>query len=402
MLQDRYVTDEINDITCSIDEILDERDKTYPRRIPLNTTSMQEALTAYASLIQRIQEPLWNPSEALVERTEAMTENAVFVCGYMKSGTTLLLGLLDGHPNLVVMPGDSHMLGRIHTRLDVSTTKGVEELADYWIHRLINPHGQKPFWIMGRDYRPHLDFLHYLNYWTERLPVAKRRAFLSVVLAYACANPMRPTDPKLWIEKTPGNERNVKEILELYPSARFIHITRDPRTNIDSLKRLAEVRGQNWKLESTAHAIRYSFKAGELNQKSLGSSRYHILRYEDLVADTEGQMWKVAQFMGIAPDQVLLRPTVNSLPAAANSMHDDSRAKSRSQPGVVLDMPNQRRKSDLDPQELSRISPILYPVARRFGYDYEGSLLAYHWKRVVYNTSAVLRKLRSHVDSING
>ena len=396
MLQDRYVIDEIDEITGSIDEILEERDNTYPRRVPLNTTSMQEALTAYSSLIQRIQEPHWNPDEELVERTEAIAESPVFICGYMKSGTTLLLGLLDGHPNLVVMPGDSHMLGRIHTQVDVSTTKGVEELADYWMHRLINPHGQKPFWIMGRDYRPHLDFMHYLNYWTDRLPTAKRRAFLSVVLAYACANPMRPTDPKLWIEKTPGNERKVKEILELYPSARFIHITRDPRTNIDSLKRLAAVRGQDWKLENTAHAIRYSFEAGVLNQKSLGSNRYHILRYEDLVADTEGQMREVAQFMGIAPDDILQRPSVNGLPAAANSMHNDSRAQSRNQPGVVLDMPNQHRKIDLDPQELARISPILYPVARRFGYDYEGNPLAYHWKRITYNTSAILRKLRSH------
>ena len=142
MLQDRYVTDEIDEITCSIDEILDEQDKTYPKRDHLNTTSMQEALTAYSSLIQRIQEPHWNPDEELVERTEAIAKSPVFICGYMKSGTTLLLGLLDGHPNLVVMPGDSHMLGRIHTQVDVSTTKGVEELADYWMHRLINPHAK--------------------------------------------------------------------------------------------------------------------------------------------------------------------------------------------------------------------------------------------------------------------
>lgn len=402
MLQNKLVTDEIDDITCSLDEILDERDNTYPRRTPLNTASMQKALTAYASLIQGIQEPDWNPGGELVERAEAMAERAVFICGYMKSGTTLLLGLLDGHPNLVVMPGDSHMLGRIHTRLDVSTSEGVAELADYWIHRFINPHGQKPFWIMGRDYRPHLDFIRYLNYWTERLPAVKRRAFLSVVLAYACANPKRPADPKSWVEKTPGNERKVREILDLYPSARFIHITRDPSTNIDSLKRLAEVRGQDWKLEGTAHAIRYSLNAGISNQKSLGSSRYHILRYEDLVANTEGQMREVAQFLGIAPDPALQRPSVNSLPASANSMHRDSRAQSRSQPGVVLDTPNQHRKPDLDPHELARISPILYPIARRLGYDYDGDPLAYHWKRVAYNTSAVLRRLRSRFVSVNG
>jgi len=35
------------------------------------------------------------------------SNNGVFLCGHRKSGTTLLLNLLDSHPNLSVYPADS-------------------------------------------------------------------------------------------------------------------------------------------------------------------------------------------------------------------------------------------------------------------------------------------------------
>ena len=41
--------------------------------------------------------------------------NPVFVCGSQKSGTSLLTQLLDGHDDLIVMPGDSFLWQQMST-----------------------------------------------------------------------------------------------------------------------------------------------------------------------------------------------------------------------------------------------------------------------------------------------
>ncbi len=76
---------------------------------------------------------------------EPYYQRVISVGGHMKSGTTLLIGLLDDHPDLLVLPGDSH----IFSRMAEFNTMAFEEFARYWIGRLLNPTGQAPFWCFA-------------------------------------------------------------------------------------------------------------------------------------------------------------------------------------------------------------------------------------------------------------
>jgi len=314
----------------------------------------------------------------------------------MKSGTTLLLELLDNHPELIVMPGDSNLINRINNTLNTPLEERLTNWDVHWISRLINPTGQKPFWIMGENDHPYLEFLYYLNYWLEDLPSSDTSPFIAVVLAFYCANPQRATDPKFWVEKTPRNEMKVDQILNHFPYARFIHIVRDPRSNMASLKRRCKHHKLNWDVEGYSYAIQKSNKLGFFNQKRLGKNRYHILRYEDLVQNPEVEMKTIASFLGIKIEKNLLYPTVNGLPAKSNTMF-----KERQIQGKIFANLSEKWRTELDLSEQQEIYAILYPIAKRLGYDWKlGSIswanyLYYCQTRIRYLASRMLKRFRN-------
>lgn len=234
MSRNKSAYQELGEFRRNLNQILEQRDRLFPKRELQNTIATRETLTAYTNTLKSIKERNLDLNNKLTEFVKEMPDKCVFICGCMKSGTSLLLELLDGHPEIIVMPSDSHMINWINKNSNLPWSKRLEGWDKYWVSCLINPTGQKPSWIMGENDTPYLNFLHYLDYWLEYLPPSDRAPFLAVVLAFYCANPERPTNPKLWVEKTHGNEMKVNQIINLFPDAQFIHIIRDPRPNIAS------------------------------------------------------------------------------------------------------------------------------------------------------------------------
>jgi hypothetical protein len=231
--------------------------------------------------------------------------------------------------------------------------------------------------------------LNYLDFWLEYLPSTDRRAFLAVVFAFYCANPRRPNCPHLWIEKTPGNEMQVVQILKLFPSARFIHIIRDPRSNLTSLKRLYKVRERSWQVEEVATHLRNSIETGLSHQAHLGKDRYHLLQYEDLVTHPEIEMEKITRFLGIKMRPVLLTPTTNGLPAKPNSMYDNTNVY-----GKVLPTLRNNWQAELDVQERKKMLAILYHPVKRLGYEWND---AYYPARIQYILTKILKRFQRYL-----
>lgn len=390
---------ELGDTRHMLNQVLEQRDRLFPKREPQNTAAMREAATAYANALRGTREPNWKPDMTLVEPVKDISESAVFICGHIKSGTTLLWNLLDSHPELIVMPGDSGMIRlidsptliyeKISLQDNTPYTWRLKGWDTYWVNHFINAMGQKPFWIMGGNDEPYLDFVLYLGYWLERLPPSDRSPFLAVVWAFYCANPKRAANPKIWVEKDAGNEHRVDRILNLFPSARFIHIVRDPRPHIATLKRFTKIRERNWSVDNFAYSVRRSIETGLSNQERLGKERYHLLHYEDLVTNPEAEMKKVALFLGIAMDDILLRPTINGLPTKSNSMYKDRQVH-----GKILANLSDGWKSELESLEQENILAILYPAAKRLGYEWNVGAVHYYQVRFRHLVSRILGRMR--------
>lgn len=340
----------INKYHSQLNKIFDERDKLFPVRDKENSDVMRGVFARYIN-------ELFNNTEeqsidmGLVDSFSSIIDKPVFICGAMKSGTTMLIELLDNHPELVVMPGDSHMINQFCKDRSLSYAERLVELDWRWLQRVINPLGQKPYWFLGEEDSVYVYFIRYLRYWGDLLPFSDTAAFCSVVASLYCANSNRALTPRFWVEKTPDNEFKVGKIVKLFEEAVFIHIMRNPYENTASLKKLYSIRGWAWDIRDVVTRLKKSREEGIKNVKLLGADKYLLLRYEDIVTNVNIEMQKVTKFLELVESGTLLIPTVNGRLAKANSMYKDKQVL-----GTVLKDSKSRWQSELASHEVEVLS----------------------------------------------
>jgi hypothetical protein len=171
---------------------------------------------------------------------------------------------------------------------------------------------------------------------------------------------LAPGERTAWVEKTPGHEHRLDAILEAYPQARFVHVVRDPRSVAAAIVRLDRATGRPTDLVDVGLTIRRSLEAADRNR----GERYLVVRYEDLVADPEAVMRRVAEFAGIEWSESLLTPTVGGVEATSNSAWSARRVTGEIE-ARRLDL----WREELDDSAAAVISAATRGPARRQGYD---------------------------------
>jgi hypothetical protein len=106
-------------------------------------------------------------------------------------------------------------------------------------------------------------------------------------------------------------ERFAEPIFDGDPNAQMIHMVRDPRARYAVVRLSSRRRGKlGWETEQW----RYSIALALRNQHRY-AGRYRVVRFEDLLTDTERVLREVCDFLGEAYDPVML-------PGAATSPLD--------------------------------------------------------------------------------
>ncbi len=238
----------------------------------------------------------------------------VFLCGYPKSGTTLLLALLDNHPELLVFPEESKFFSKVMGHPD----RGIEYVLDKT--------GVNAFrydevsWQSGyRDYSE-IDFEQYkasLESCWQQSDQSDYALLECVMSSYGkITGQMNPT---YWVEKTPRNELYLKDALQRWPELRAIYILRDPRDNFCSYRKKRQYDKKSFSLENFIQDWSRSLFAWETLAKS--SAQTLLIRYDDLVSHPKETMKKTCQFLKIDWDDTLVEPTRNGVFWSGNSMH---------------------------------------------------------------------------------
>jgi hypothetical protein len=123
-----------------------------------------------------------------------------------------------------------------------------------------------------------------------------------------------------WVEKSPASERFLSRIWHDFPAAKVIHIVREPGA---VLRSYAALNSHHWGARRAAtHCLLNmapSYKIARRGPLQFQPDRYLLVRYEDLVADRESAMMRVAEFLGIVPLATLREPTVAGRPALNNT-----------------------------------------------------------------------------------
>lgn len=343
-----------------IEDLLEKKHQAYPERGEIFNELVKTANEYFEYLWESNDFVNWKPDFQKTGKLDSFIDKPVFICGNMKSGTTLLLTLLDGSDQMLVLPGDSYL---IYWAGEIGR-KSAKEVISRWFFKMISPAGQKPFWFLGRNEKDYRDLLYYSRYFLEETKLG----ISSFPAAVFCAHPNPPENIRYWVEKTPHNEGRIRQILKLYPEARFINILRDPLENITSLKRFSKFR--EWEREAFVRrkvsAIKMNFKFASDNLKKLGSQKYKIIKYEDLTGDCRTVMKGVCGFLGLEYRNIFSVPTVNGEPAVSNSIYKERRVS-----GEVKDSSGEKKWiNSLSEKEKEFIASAVYKEVVGFGYDW--------------------------------
>lgn len=126
-----------------------------------------------------------------------------------------------------------------------------------------------------------------------------------------------PESKKIWIDHTPLNFRYFNRLIEMYPSAKFVHIVRDPRAVVNSIVDLDW--GPNTILTATRWwlmNITYGLVA-ELKRPELVIST----KFEDILLNPEAEIKRICEFIDIPFMLEMLKGDATFLPNYTKNQH---------------------------------------------------------------------------------
>lgn len=285
------------------------------------------------------------------------------VVGCPRSGTTLLAVMLDSHPQ-IAMPPETAFL----PALQALAGKAQDDLRKEFFALLTTDRWGVSNWNdLGIDRYRYWRLLRAL----ETFSITAGLRVLYGMYADGLAKP-------LFGEKTPADTHCMPQIEAHLPEARFIHIVRDPRDVVLSLRRTTA--GQS--VERTAQIWVDMVSAARASAASV--AHYHELRYEDLVLQPEAELRKVCGFLNLDYSSHMLEYRASSarhVGHLGDRLLPDGRAmvphalRARLHETLVQPLRKDRVhgwRQQLTPSDRAKIEAITAPLMQEVGYDVTG------------------------------
>jgi Sulfotransferase family len=222
---------------------------------------------------------------ALESRTPSLEgRTLLFVVGCPRSGTTWVQLLLSQHPDVVSAP-ETHIfsfyLDRMRRQWEAEHRNAVGEQGSLGLSRVLS---------------------------CEDFDELCRRA-AGFVLERVAA---RDTHATVVMEKSPQHALQADLIHRLFPAARFLHVIRDPRDTVASLRAAARRWARAWST-STVEAARLWERHVQGARRLVGTGElYREVRYEGLHADAPAQLGGIFRWLGLDADPAFCRRAVEA------------------------------------------------------------------------------------------
>ena len=218
-------------------------------------------------------------------------DRPIFVLGCPRSGTTLLQLMLHAHPRIAIPPETRFLLTCYNSRNDFGDLR--DESSRRALAGSIVGKRQTLFHDLRLDPQEIIEEI-------VAGPPTLGSALGTVFRAYA-----RRFGKPRWGDKRPGYYPHIPELLRLFPEAQIVHLIRDGRDCVASLKAMP------WFKQDIYAAISIWIEAIDCGRRAarlLPGDAYFELRYERLAADPPEYLAALCEFLGEEYDPAMAEP----------------------------------------------------------------------------------------------
>lgn len=336
-------------------------------------------MTYFHGAVRRMHSAACDPGDLPDGATAvAIDPPPVFLLGSHKSGSSLLRSLLDGHPELAVLPKETHLFQFTNHWVDYRRRRNLPRSMDraQFFERLLEQIREDT-----AAYDPYADapgFAYRMEVLEPRLraldPANMPALFLGYMRAAFEASFGAPPAPGLaLVEKSVEHAEFAYVLARYFPGARFIHIVRNPYATLVAVRRMLQKSGRRfpclWPMASSLHNSYH-----HLFTNRLAVPHYLCIRFEDLVRDTAATMQQVAAFLNIDYQESLARPTSLGEHWRGNSTSGEAF-------GGISQRPLEAWKEQITDYEIALANMIAEPVLGAFGYERLHARHPYRWLR---------------------
>jgi len=236
-------------------------------------------------------------------------ENAIFIVGVPRSGTTLLYRLLAQHSNLVWFSVEEEK--KFLTPEFIKKSDKLEKIKKNILEKQKNLATNQ-----GKDNIPvpaELSFVYdevFLKNWKVKVSEQYLEILINEITKL-----IKGDEKKRYLCKTPQNSIRIREINEVFPNSKFLHIVRDPRAVVNSLLERAKKGDSNYfgipikkKLgflmnSVEKHSLQWKQVVEEIikTSKELEDNQFFQIKYEELTDKTDYCLEKITNFCELPP-----------------------------------------------------------------------------------------------------
>lgn len=241
-------------------------------------------------------------ARSAMNSTEAdSTPKRVFVVGCPRSGTTWTMWLLAQHPSVVAC----NHAGLFHALAPLEKWWRTRREYAGQIHVAAD---DRPMDEMGESRAfTRIDLTEVLppeDFYDKCRPLAEE-----VFARIAAARP----GATVVVEQTPENIDFAETILRIFPGAYFLHVVRDPRGTLASMRMTAASwAGAEFPTNPVGAAQMWQSYVSRGRNIANATSRYHEVHYEALLTDGVAELQRIYEWLGIAAGRSLCERAMGS------------------------------------------------------------------------------------------
>lgn len=279
------------------------------------------------------------------EVEKAETKPPLFVLGHWRSGTTLLHSLLIQderftYPNLFQVTFPHIFLSMAEVVERQMAREEAERRAMDNVQVTYNSPGEDEFalavlslrsptlaWMFPRREQHYDRYLTFQDVSAEEVAIWKA-SFIDFLKKLACCDARPP------VLKSPPHTARIRLLLEMFPDARFVHISRHPHQVFRSTQKLfhtavaralVQTPPDDGFDEGIIRRYRQMYEAYLAERSLIPEGRLHELRFEDLEQDMLGQVRAIYDHLELEDFQQVepkLSQYIDSMSSYKKNLHD--------------------------------------------------------------------------------